>query len=51
MINQLTILFIHSVVSINRSIVRNIEYLLVIAVAVGFVSYCYGLILISLEHL
>jgi len=34
------ILFIHSVVIVNRNIVRRIKYLLVIAVVVVFVSYC-----------
>jgi len=41
MINQQTI-FIYSVVSVNRNIVRYNKYLVVITVVVVFVSYCYS---------
>jgi len=35
-------LFIYSVVSVNRNIVRYIKYLVVVTVVVVFVSYCYS---------
>ena len=35
-------LFIYSVVSINRNIVRYNKYLVVVTVVVVFVSYCYS---------
>ena len=37
-----TILFIYSVVSINRNIVRYNKYIVVVTVVVVFVSYCYS---------
>jgi len=42
MINQQTTLFIYTVVSVNRNIVKYNKYLLVITVVVVFVSYCYS---------
>jgi len=35
-------LFIYSVVSVNRNIVRYNKYLVVVTVVVVFVSYCYS---------
>jgi len=37
-----TILFIYSMVSINRNIVRYNKYIVVVTVVVVFVSYCYS---------
>jgi len=42
MVNQQTILFICSVVSVNRNIVRYNKYVVVVTVVVVFVSYCYS---------
>ena len=35
-------MFIYSVVSVNRNIVRYIKYIVVVTVVVVFVSYCYS---------
>ena len=43
-------LFIYSVVSVKRNIVRYNKYLVVVTVVVVFVSYCYIYVVISLEH-
>jgi len=42
MINEQTTLFIYTVVSVNRNIVKYNKYLLVITVVVVFVSHCYS---------
>jgi len=43
MINQqTTFVFIYTVVSVNRNIVRYNKYLVVVTVVVVFVSYCYS---------
>ena len=50
MFNQQTILFICSVVSVHRNIVRYNRYLVVVTVVVVFVSYCYSYCEILSEH-